>query len=232
MTKDPYKVLGVSQDATDDEIKKAYRALTKKYHPDLHPDDPTAAEKMNEINTAYDSIKNAAARSAYASQSAGPDYGSNPYSSYGPFGGYAYTAGGQTNGWGYHSQSSSYQQERSEYQAARNYIRNGMYKEALNALSGVAVSDRDGRWYYLTAVANMYQGNKVAALDAIRRAVSIEPDNEEYQSLLEQLQSGRDFYNNYTKVYRGGLSADKVCLGVLCANALMGPMCGWRFICC
>lgn len=56
MVDDPYKVLGVSRDATKEEIKKAYRA--KEYHPDLHPDDPQAAEKMNEINEAYDMLNN------------------------------------------------------------------------------------------------------------------------------------------------------------------------------
>ena len=53
MYKDPYQVLGVSPNATDEEVKKAYRDLAKKYHPDLHPNDPKAAEKMNDINAAY-----------------------------------------------------------------------------------------------------------------------------------------------------------------------------------
>ena len=56
MIEDPYKVLGVSPDATQDEIKKAYRQMAKKYHPDLHPDDPRATEKMNEVNEAYDML--------------------------------------------------------------------------------------------------------------------------------------------------------------------------------
>ncbi len=71
MDKDPYQVLGVSQNATEDEIRQAYRALAKKYHPDLNPNDPTAAQKMNEINDAYDKIKNP---QAYRQQQAQQQY--------------------------------------------------------------------------------------------------------------------------------------------------------------
>ena len=58
MISDPYKVLGVAPNASDEEIKAAYRALAKKYHPDLNPGDEKAARRMNEINAAYDQIKN------------------------------------------------------------------------------------------------------------------------------------------------------------------------------
>ena len=54
MMMDPYKVLGVSPGASEEEIRKAHRNLAKKYHPDLNPGDAVAAEKMNEINAAYD----------------------------------------------------------------------------------------------------------------------------------------------------------------------------------
>ena len=58
MTEDPYKVLGVSPSASDDEIQKAYRKLVKKYHPDVNPGDENAERKMREINAAYDQIRN------------------------------------------------------------------------------------------------------------------------------------------------------------------------------
>lgn len=65
MTKDPFQVLGVSPTAGEDEIKQAYRRLAKKYHPDLNPGDASAAQKMNEINEAYDAVKNPQAYRQY-----------------------------------------------------------------------------------------------------------------------------------------------------------------------
>ena len=233
MYQDPYKVLGVSPDASDEEIKKAYRDLTKKYHPDLNPNDPEAAKKMNEINAAYDQIKNGTAQ-----QTAGQGYGA--YGNYGGYGGQGSGYANQSYGWSswggpwgdWGDFAGARQTERSEYTAAKNYIRNGMYKAAVNALSGVPVSERDGKWYYLHAGANMYMGNKIAALESAKRAVEIEPGNEEYRRLLEQLQSGGDFYDNYTTQYSTGLSTDKLCLTMCALNACLGPSCGYHFFCC
>ena len=54
--RDPYEVLGVQRGASDDEIKKAYRAKCKRWHPDLNPNDPTAEEHFKEVQAAYDAI--------------------------------------------------------------------------------------------------------------------------------------------------------------------------------
>ena len=213
MVQDPYKVLGVAPDASDEEVKKAYRELTKKYHPDLNPGDAQAAEKMNDINAAYDQIKSGAAQQS-------------------PFGPGAARQQYDWTGWSGWQQAQTGPTERGEVTAARSYIRNGMYREALTALSGVPVSERDGRWYYLSGVANMYLGNKVAAMEDAERAVQFEPDNMEYRHLLAQLQSGGDFYERYIENYTGGISANRMCLTLCAANICLNTLCGGRILCC
>ncbi len=218
MAKDPYQVLGVSPDASDEEIKKAYRDLTKKYHPDLNPGDESAAEKMHDVNAAYDAIKNGAAQQQSWD-------GGAAQQAYGPYG----WAGFNPYTW---YQQETRQTERSEYTAARNYIRNRMYTEALTALSGVPASERDGRWYYLSGVAKMYQGNKIAALEDARAAVRLDPDCEEYQNLLRQLETGGDFYRNYTADYQSGIRMDRICMALCLSQFCLGPLCGWNVCCC
>lgn len=84
MVDNPYKVLGLSEGASEEEIKKAYRQKAKECHPDLHPNDPHAQEKMNEVNEAYDMLTNP---EKYAGRSSG--YSSTGFSgSYGTSGTY------------------------------------------------------------------------------------------------------------------------------------------------
>ena len=188
MIDDPYKVLGVSPDASDEEIKRAYRRLAKQYHPDRNPGDAAAAKKMQQINAAYEQIKNP--------EKAQPSSGYGPY---GAYGGYS----GQSS----HSSGDDYQQ------AAYQYIRFGRYREALNALSNA--TERNARWYYLSALANNGLGNQVTALEHIRRAVSMEPDNQEYLYALNQIEHGGQAYRQQAGSYRGYVMRGSPCTGLL-----------------
>ena len=185
---------------------------------------------MNDINTAYDQIKNGTAKAGAYGQQASNGYGGAQYGQYEQYGWNPWTSWGDFTGWSNAQQNR--QTERSEYTAAKNYIRNGMYREALNALSGVPMSERDGKWYYLSAGANMYMGNKVTALEHAKRAVEIEPGNEEYRRLLEQLQSGRDFYDSYSTGYGHRVNLSPLWLALCGSQLLCGQTCGCPMIYC
>ena len=92
--------------------------------------------------------------------------------------------------------------------------------------------DTDGKWYYLSAGANMYMGNKVTALEHAKRAVEIEPGNEEYRRLLEQLQSGRDFYDSYSTGYGHRVNLSPLWLALCGSQLLCGQTCGCPMIYC
>lgn len=198
MMDDPYKILGVSPNATDDEIKQAYRRLAKKYHPDLNPGDPVAAKKMQQVNAAYEQIKN-------------PEKAQRQSGGQGSYGGYGYDPFG-----GAWQQTYSRQQDTGDqYQrAAYQYIRFGRYQEALNALNNA--TQKNARWYYLSALANDGLGNQVTALEHIRRAVSMEPDNRTYLDALEQIENGGAAYRRQAGSFRGfhmrGGSCAPLCL--------------------
>ena len=219
MIDDPYKVLGVSRDASDEEIKTAYRRLAKKYHPDLNPGDAEAAKKMQQVNAAYEQIKNPekAAQNQRSGQSGG--YGGgyyDPFGGYGPFGGgYSQYGGSQQTG-------DSYQQ------AAYNYIRFGRYREAINALANS--TQRNARWYYLSALANEGLGNQVTALEHIRRAVSMEPDNATYLDMLERMEHGGDTYRRTAGNFTG-FSGGSVCPSLCLCYFAQLFCCRWPFCC-
>ena len=238
--RDPYQILGVSSSATDDEIKKAYRSLCKKYHPDLNPNDPVAEEKFKEVQSAYDQVMKirqggynpyaGGGSSAYGGHQ--QQYGyqdpfgfeGSGFRFYGPFG-FGFNFGGTDYGSysaGGYSQSSA-QDETNEMKAARNYINAGHYREAMNVLNSVPSQGRTARWYYYSALANLGLGNSIAAMESARTAVSMEPDNQEYQQLLSRLQNQGQAYRTQSHTYgRPGFGIGQLCLAYWLCNCLCG----------
>lgn len=211
MDENPYDILGVSRDASMDEVKKAYRKKARENHPDLNPGDPKAEERMNKINEAYERITNpekfraSDARrrgygapytpgyNGYGSPNTGQSTshsGENPYQ--GGSTGYEQNPYDWTTinfddffggGWGsaqgpIHPETSA--SDSPEIRQAVLNINAGNHKQAIQILQNIPSTGRNGRWYYLFALANNGAGNTVAAIDNIKRARQFEPNNQDY----------------------------------------------------
>ena len=228
---DPYSVLGVDRNATDEEIKKAYRRLSRQYHPDANINNPhkdEAEAKFKEVQQAYQQIMDERER-GYSSE----NYGGESSGGYGPFGGF----GGEDPFGNFGSYGGGRQQSRSgteediHLRAAANYIRSGHYREALNVLDGI--KDRGALWYFYSASANSGLGNNVTALEQAKEAVRLEPDNIQYQMLLQRLQNGGSWYQQRQSTYGYPGTFDTSCCTKLCiANLLCNLCCGGSGLCC
>ncbi|MBQ9064322.1 MAG: J domain-containing protein [Blautia sp.] len=197
---DPYSVLGVGRNATDEEVKKAYRQLSRKYHPDANINNPNRAaaeEKFKEVQQAYEQIMK------------DREYGRD--TSYGGFGSF----GGQESG---------YQDEEAlRRKAAANYIQNSHFQEAMNVLQGL--KERNGEWYYLSAMANMGVGNNVIALEHMRTAVNLDPGNAQYRMLLQRMEGGGSWYMDQSRPFSVVQGGDDMCLNVCLANLACNLCC-------
>lgn len=171
---DPYQVLGVSHNASDDEIKKAYRKLSRKYHPDANVNNPNreqAEERFKQVQKAYDRIMKE------------KQQGTGGYSD--PFG-----FGNHYGNRGSYYNTYEESEEDSYLKAAANYIANRYYQEAVNVLNNIPFSKRRGRWYYFSAIAQWGLGNTTVAMEQINHAVELEPSNMEYRQAKEQMSGG------------------------------------------
>jgi len=243
---DPYKVLGVSRDASEEDIKKAYRTLSRKYHPDANINNPNkdkAEEMFKVVQQAYNQIMkeresgysggygaygnagtNASGRYRYDGDYQNAGNQGNPYEDFGTFWGFGPFGFG---GGGYNGEAEYFNDDENGryFKAAMNYIRGGSYREALNVLENI--SERDGRWYYYSAQANAGLGNTAAALEHARHAVELSPDNIRYQQLYRQLQSGGQWYADRGQAYGRPQTANSdFCLRLCLANACCNLFCG------
>ena len=222
MVYDPYQVLGVSRGASDEEIKKAYRSLSRKYHPDANINNPNKAaaeEKFKQVQQAYDQIMK--------EKEMGTGYGGSGYGNYGGFGGF-----GDFGFGGYQQrQSTGGSEYENHLRAAANYIQSRHFKEALNVLNGM--QSRNAQWYYYSAIANNGLGNNVMALDHAKKAVSMEPNNLQYRQLLQQLEGGGMWYRDMQgPFYQQSTGGSDFCLKLCIANLICNCCCGGNIFCC
>ena len=193
----PYEVLGVSETATDEEIKTAYRKLAKKYHPDNYTDSPladVAEQKMKEINEAYDTINNMRQKGkGTGSQSTGSSY-----------------SAGSSN---------------SQFYNVRVYIQRNMLDQAEQILNSTPMGNRTAEWYYLMGMCNFRRGWNEQAFNNFTTACNMDPDNMEYRSALNNMQNQRTYnYGGYNqpnmRTNQMGCSCCDICTAIMCADCL------------
>lgn len=233
---DPYKVLGVSEDASDEEVKKAYRKLSRKYHPDANinnPDKDQAEEMFKKVQEAYKQIMYERQHPEARSDRSAGGYGGYGQSGYGYgdfddfFGGFWGDPFGQSAG--QQQRQGAEDEDTIHLRAAANYITSRHYQEALNVLHGM--ENRSSTWYYYSAIANSGIGNNVQALDDARTAAQMEPGNPTYQSLVQQLSSSGSWYQTQQSPYTRSASTSQWCLRMCLFNICLNMACSGGTCC-
>ena len=196
--RDPYEVLGVSPNAGDDEIKRAYRDLARKYHPDNYQNNPLAdlaEEKMKEINQAYDAITKG------RTGGSGGGYTSQSYS----YGGSAYQQQRQSAGGNVFAQ-------------VRQAVNRNDLDGAEQLLQGVP--SRNGEWYFLMGSIAYRRGWLDEARQNYQIAVRMDPNNMEYRQALGMMQRGG--YGYQPDMAGTNCDAMDCCTAMMCMNCMCG----------
>ena len=198
MIADPYSVLGISPSASNEEVKKAYRDLSRKYHPDSYVNNPLsdlAEEKFKEIQEAYKQIMDEREKGYSGNYSGGQSYQNNYY------------------------------EESQEMREIYSMLMMKRFREGLNALS--RIPERGARWHYYNAIAYSGLGNMITAMSHAKQAVAMEPANPEYSQFLRQLQnSTRSYQNNGGGMSNNNSDVCDMCCKLWLADSLCECMGG------
>ena len=204
---DPYQTLGVSENASDEEIKKAYRDLARKYHPDNYHDNPLAdlaQEKMKEINAAYEEINR---RRSGGNRISGGSYG------------------------GYQQQYGQYQGRSSSsvLQQVRIAIQSGDLSRAEALLANY--SDHNAEWNFLRGAVCYRRGWMDEAKRYYQTACQMEPGNPEYRQALEFMEKGtQSAYRPGGQPFGTDICAGNPCIPLCCLWTLCNGG-GYCFCC-
>lgn len=194
----PYQVLGVSENATDEEIKSAYRALAKKYHPDNYTNSPladVAEQKMKEINEAYDTIN----QMRQKGKGTGSSSNANTYN-------------GNASG--------------SQFYNVRIYIQRNMIDQAEQILDSTPQGNRTAEWHFLKGMCAYRRGYNEQAMNYFTTACNMDPNNNEYRSALNNMNAQRSYnYGGYNQPYNNNMGGANctccdICTAMMCADCL------------
>lgn len=198
--RNPYEVLEIKEGVSEDELKKAYRDMVKKYHPDQYQNNPLsdlAEEKLREINEAYDYLMKNFASS------------NNSYK-------------GAKSSWGGSSQAGAgvNSHEADVFKRIRSLIQAGNVAEAERLLEQSSL--KNAEWYFLKGMLFLRKGWYNEAFTNIQQAVSMDPSNFEYRQALNNLNNAGTSYrqNAFGRGFAGGPSMCDTCTCLICSDSL------------
>lgn len=252
MSNNPYRVLGVSPTDDDETIKRAYRDLARKYHPDRYRDSDLAdlaGEKMSEINAAYEEImRQRGDAGAWQGGRTSGQSGEEPRRD----GGYArddrhdrrqtreerQRRRGREYGGDFESADASYNAQnysaeaRSKFTLIRNCINSGNISEAERLLDEVDAADRGAEWVFLTGCVQLRKGFYVDAQHSFEEAYRQEPTNNEYWTFKERMHDKAKGFGGGYETRESGCSACDLCSSLICADCCCECMGGDLIPCC